>query len=489
MGRIALYRKYRSRALNEVIGQEHITSVLEPAIASGQFSHAYLLTGPRGIGKTSVARIIAHLVNNFDYDGKQHIDIIEIDGASNTSVDNIRELSEKANILPVSAKYKIYIIDEVHMLSSGAFNALLKILEEPPEHIIFILATTEVHKLPATILSRTQRFHFHPVEPKKVAQHLRMIADKEKIKIDDNALDLIARHGGGSFRDSITLLDQISGLGRLIKKEDVEDILGIATEDEIDSLINAVLEKNYSAVVEILKKFRNQGFSAAIISRQLNEKLANLEQNNSIVYEIMERLIEVSKSSNPDLKLLAILASASSEKNIATPIVPKKVIKKNSSAQQDDKKSTPPKEKTSKIKSDITTKKQEAKNPDENPVEAEEQESVAPEKTPAQTKNNSTEITDIDWDKVKEEATKINAVVGSLIGSASIDFEDNTLTLYYKHKIQRNKMKEAKSMKVLSDSIANIYGDLPQIVIADGSKPMNDTLSKVADIMGGGEAL
>src|SRR5882757_2916171 len=205
----ALYRKYRSKKLSELVGQEHITKTLEQAIKSGRISHAYLFTGPRGVGKTSTARILAHAINGLPYgDGETHLDIIEIDAASNNSVEDIRDLREKVYVAPSSGKYKVYIIDEVHMLSKAAFNAILKTLEEPPAHAVFILATTEAHKLPQTIVSRTQRFTFRPIEPAKAVKHLRSIAKAEHIDVDDEALQLVASHGDGSFRDSISLLDQ-----------------------------------------------------------------------------------------------------------------------------------------------------------------------------------------------------------------------------------------------------------------------------------------
>src|SRR5215475_16134213 len=176
----ALYRKHRPKKLSEVIGQEHITKTLSEALKQGRISHAYLFTGPRGVGKTSIARILAHEINGLPYtDDSTHLDIIEIDAASNRRIDEIRDLRDKVNVAPTSAKYKVYIIDEVHMLTREAFNALLKTLEEPPAHVVFILATTEAHKLPETIISRTQRYSFKPGETTKVIDHLRAIAKQE----------------------------------------------------------------------------------------------------------------------------------------------------------------------------------------------------------------------------------------------------------------------------------------------------------------------
>ena len=313
----ALYRKYRSKSLQEIIGQKHITDILSRAIANNHISHAYLLTGPRGVGKTSVARILAHQINNLDYDeSKTHLDIIEIDAASNNGVEDVRNLREKVQIAPVSASKKVYIIDEVHMLSKAAFNALLKTLEEPPEHIVFILATTDADKLPATIISRTQRFNFRPINTEDMVSHLSYIAKKEKIKISREALKLIAERGEGSFRDSISLLDQISDLfdKDIISEEIVQNMLGLAPHKLIDDLIDGIESKNIESVVKLLDKANSEGIGAISISRQLINRLYETIIDKPHLISLIDSLIDVEKSPQPYLKLISVLGLATNSK-------------------------------------------------------------------------------------------------------------------------------------------------------------------------------
>lgn len=270
----ALYRKYRPKTLSDVVGQKHITDTLEHSIANNRISHAYLFTGPRGVGKTSVARILAHQINELPYsDESSHLDIIEIDAASNNGVEDVRLLREKVAIVPTSAKYKVYIIDEVHMLSRPAFNALLKTLEEPPKHVIFILATTETHKLPDTIISRTQRFGFKPVDTEEVTLQLKSIAAEENIDIDDGALQLIAQHGEGSFRDSISLLDQIGNSDSKITVNIVENTIGRVPDSILSDIIQSVANGNLVNISNALKTLKQHGAQAGQVSKQLSDRL------------------------------------------------------------------------------------------------------------------------------------------------------------------------------------------------------------------------
>ena len=243
---LALYRKYRPRTFEEVISQPHITVTLQNQIKSGQIAHAYLFTGSRGTGKTTCAKILARQVNGIDAD-TDSIDIQEIDAASNNGVDDIRALREEAGYLPSELKYKVYIIDEVHMLSTSAFNALLKTLEEPPPHVIFILATTEIHKIPATVLSRCQRFEFNRIRCEESAAALIAVAEKEGIILEKDAAMLIARLSDGGMRDALSLLDVCAGInaedgkkGLPVTQATVRDCAGIAGKEHLFAIADAI---------------------------------------------------------------------------------------------------------------------------------------------------------------------------------------------------------------------------------------------------------
>ena len=313
----ALYRKYRPLHLSEVIGQDKTIEQLQGALTKGKISHAYLFVGPRGCGKTSVARIFAHEINHFDYQLEDsYIDIIEIDAATFTSVDNIRELREKAMIMPTLGKYKVYIIDEVHMLSNSAFNALLKILEEPPEHVIFIMATTNPEKIPATIISRTQIYRFNLAEPKVMQDFLRSVCDKEGIKISDDALKIITERGGGSFRDSLSILNQIGTINlseKTIEASDVSAALGIPEHQEIQNLINFYENSDTKKITHTLAALLNYGITAESITLELINQILKNPTPKSL--QLVNQLFNVT-GSFLEAKLTVALIS----NNFTTPI-------------------------------------------------------------------------------------------------------------------------------------------------------------------------
>lgn len=299
----ALYRKYRPTKLSEVIGQEQVVKNLEASLKKGHISHAYLFTGPRGCGKTSVARIFAHEINGFKYELEDfYPDILEIDAASNTGVDNIRELRERAAVAPAEGKYKVYIIDEVHMLSKSAFNALLKTLEEPPKHVIFIMATTDAYKVPTTIVSRSQVYEFKLAAPDVMQQHLKEIAKKEGIKIKDDAMELIVHRGGGSFRDSISLLDQISTIkDGEITADDIVKSLGLPEQTKIENLLEAYLSGKLAEISACLKDLLNSGVRAEVIAEEIIGHI--VENPRAELLPLLKSLADIN-SPFPEAKLL-----------------------------------------------------------------------------------------------------------------------------------------------------------------------------------------
>ena len=270
----ALYRKYRPLKLADVVGQDDTIRQLQTQLTNQKISHGYLFVGARGCGKTSVARIFAHEINHFDYQLEDnYVDIIEIDAAVFTMVENIRELRDKAMLTPTTGEYKVYIIDEIHMLSKNAFNALLKILEEPPEHIVFIFATTNPEKIPATILSRVQIFHFKLADKSTMQPFLEGICQKEGINIEKDALSLLIEQGGGSFRDSLSILDQLSNLhadkSTLITTEEVSSALGVPKQVLIEELLASYEQENIDQIRSLVEELINQGNKAEGIATSL----------------------------------------------------------------------------------------------------------------------------------------------------------------------------------------------------------------------------
>ena len=296
MSYLALYRKYRPQTFEEVVGQQYVTKILKNTIDRNMTSHAYLFSGPRGTGKTTIAKLIAKLLNCENpindipcekcpsciaFNEKNHPDIIEMDAASNNGVDEIREIRDKVTLMPSISKYKVYIIDEVHMLSIGAFNALLKTLEEPPQHVIFILATTELYKVPATIISRCQCFNFEKISEEDIVKKLKYIVEKENIKVEEEVLNLIAKYSDGGLRDAINLLDKLVCCSTNITIDDFYEIKGIVKEEELFDIVSALVNGNTKEALEKLDYLGKKGKNLILFATELIEYLKNMLISNN----------------------------------------------------------------------------------------------------------------------------------------------------------------------------------------------------------------
>lgn len=505
----ALYRKYRSKSLSDIIGQDHITKTLGNALKSGKINHAYLFTGPRGTGKTSVARILAHQINDLPYtDESIHLDIIEIDAASNRRIDDIRELRDKVHSAPSSAKYKVYIIDEVHMLTNESFNALLKTLEEPPAHVIFILATTEVHKLPATITSRAQRHSFKLIPQDQVVEHLAKIAELESIEIDKPALEVIAKKGGGSFRDSISILDQISGGGGKIDINQVELLLGMVAQNDLNKLLDDVKKGDLKAIILNLSQLLESGITPVALSEQLIELIkteigSNGSQNLVL---LMNELLNVQGSLYQQLKLeTTLLSSAVAINPEATQVVssqpetPKPSIKAESVTQPRQTQSIKAAEKP------IYEKKPKAKLIDKKEQQVTEDViSSKPESTQMTKNNPSTEDVVEKWPEFLKLMKVKNNSVYTVLRLCKPEVKGSNLILNLKFPFHQKRIDDLKHKILIAEVLNSIFEteleivttinkDLETISYEVNSEPHDPAyashIAAVQDIMGGGEVV
>lgn len=476
----ALYRQFRPSSFDQVIGQDHITTTLKNSLANNAISHAYLLTGPRGVGKTSIARILAYEVNNLPYDDSQtHLDIIEIDAASNRRIDEIRNLREKVHIAPTSGKYKVYIIDEVHMLTREAFNALLKTLEEPPEHAIFILATTEIHKLPDTIVSRCITFTFRPIDQASVIDHLTHIASSEGLKISQEAISLLAKHGEGSFRDSISLLDQVKSSDNEITLDDVELALGIASKEQITKIISSVKRGETANLTDELDNAYIHGANETNLAKQIAEKLRISLISKELIFdaestlELLSDLLDVSGSSKPRVKLeISLLKQLIKNSNEMT--VPQK---------------NEPKKTVAAVISPAPTITQQAPT----------QPLILEEVNPEPINNIATTLAVDDdnlWNETLTRLKEHNNILYSLASGATANFDGKNLTIELSNSFSQKQFSQSKNKAILLNLLSDLgYKEInivTNIKTDSASSKTNegaDPISSISNIFGGSEVL
>lgn len=447
----ALYRRYRPKTLSEVVGQDQVTRILERAIRSGRIAHAYLFVGPRGTGKTSVARILAHEINGFKYELEDdYLDIVEIDAATNTGVDNIRDLREKVMIAPSVGKYKIYIIDEIHMLTKAAFNALLKTLEEPPEHVVFIMATTDVQKVPITIKSRSQIYNFKLADLNVMVEHLRKVSDLEKIPVDDAALRIIAKRSGGSFRDAMSLLDQVSTLEE--KKIDeglLNKVFGLPEETLLLSLLGAYKDGDIDLLRSQLKELLDKGIKPETIANELIVKI--VEDFDGAFLPLLSGLTEVGRSAYPEVKLLLTLIG---------PIGVR--------VEKQDRILTP---KTGKLS-------------EPQPVGGDD---VVSSGAPGQDSvggNGSRDNLDLsDMSQIKQSLLNDADLAGlrHYLEEADIEVNGKKLQIFAKKSFARDQIAKKR------DKILALLPDDYEVEVLNGAKAVDETIANIAALMGGGE--
>lgn len=476
----ALYRKYRSKSLDEVVGQEHITSTLKKALEEKSISHAYLFTGPKGVGKTSIARILAHAVNEIDYNDESiHLDIIEIDAASNRRIDEIRDLRDKVHISPTSSKYKVYIVDEVHMLTKEAFNALLKTLEEPPEHVIFILATTEYSKLPDTIVSRTQHFKFSPVSAQKVANHLLSIAESENISLDHDAALLIADYGEGSFRDSISLLDKLKTASESIDIDTVNQSLGRLSSHDISDLVDLVYLEDAKRILTYIDELKAKGVEIDVLINQINIELRQriIKSSSPLYINLYRKLAEIKGRPNSELLLeIALVEQCLNSIDIDSGVNHEHQTK----ADQKSTDTVKPINRDSKKKETNDIKIVDTKKETEKP---------ASNKT-----NKVTQEMKVDANIYESTLLIIKPkynTLYSVLRMSEAKIENDNLILKFKFPFHYKKINTKENIKIISDAASEIAGKNIKVtcVLGEKSKKQEEDIVNVSNIFGGGEML
>ncbi|MDO9509884.1 MAG: DNA polymerase III subunit gamma/tau [Candidatus Magasanikbacteria bacterium] len=510
-----LYRKYRPQKFSDLVEQKHLVQTLQNEISSDKLAHAYLFSGPRGVGKTTLARLLAKAVNcqnrksgTFEpcdecsscteISSSRNIDVIEIDAASHTGVDNVREnIIENAQFKPTRSKYKVFIIDEVHMLSTSAFNALLKTLEEPPAHAIFILATTETHKIPATIISRCQRFSFKKINFESMVERLEKIAKSEEIKIDKKIIKRVAAKSDGCLRDAESLLGQIFSLGKnKITEEDAENVLPPSDMQAVADFAQYIIEKDLPSALQLIDELNQNGKSLAQFHDDLLQywRLLLILKNkikNSALYELSDDTIKQMEKTAKDITLADLLnlsdltlkriIFAKSSPIAELPLELFAVEAINGEYKTIEKKTEPPKNNTHTPPSISNTK--------ETPVKI--QEKTKSEPITIQTKKNDKRMISFEevnekWPEVLNKIAETSPSLLFVMKMANlIDIEDNKLILSLPYDFHQKKLKDTKNKELLNSVFVEIFGETLYLDCSVAEKPLNAELNDLAVEFGG----
>lgn len=502
MAYIALYRKYRPQTFSDIVGQESITKILKNQLKTGKISHAYIFSGTRGTGKTSAAKIFARAINCLNpKDGEpcnecevcknilegNTTDVVEMDAASNNSVENIRQIRQEVIYATVDVKYRVYIIDEAHMLTTSAFNALLKTLEEPPENVIFILATTEKHKIPVTILSRCLRFDFDRLSEENIASRLKYICDKEKIKFEEGTLEYIARLADGALRDGISILDRcISEMDEELKLEDVKKIIGAIDDEILDSVVNDIYELNIIDILDKIDIVITKGKDLRQFILSLNEKFLDIlvsTEDEDIKEKTINVIDRLSKLDN-DLKNSA--RPAILLKSVMVELCNTKTILDNSNSNLNEhtynKTIDILNKKIENLEDEIVKLKKSGKNeslsiPDEKSDKNNKDSIIKKSNEKIDIKQAKVEVDGMSQFKYTDEFKKFILQKGhiklySSIASANIYFKDNILAIITINSFAYNLLKEVNSIDIIKNSFKEKYNK--DIVVRVGLKEGNN---------------